>query len=169
VGPVIAWLVVVGLSALLLWGAWALNARATASHPVMTAAVSALVAIPVLGLSIAWAVDDAGVAIEQNADVFATLAQLIATLLIAFAVEASGFKRIAETTDVERRELAAIVGGLGGGAGVGLAAALWGLVHPWPGLAFLFTAIVAIVVLVALLVARPVSLILRQRSVTAAD
>jgi hypothetical protein len=168
VGTVIGWLLAVGMVALLLWGAKALNTRATARHPVATAAVSALVAIPAMGLSLAWALGNAGTAIEQDADVFATLAQLIATLLIAFAIEASALRPSAKVTAAEQRELAAIVGGLTGGAAVGLAAALWGLVHPWPGLAFLFTAIVAIAVLVALLVALPVSRILRRR-VSAAD
>lgn len=157
---VFAGLVTVGVCVLLLWGLKLLDDRATAAYPVATAAVTASVAIPLVGLMLAWLAHTTGVEIEQDAAVFGTLAQLIATLLVAFALEVAAF-RVAWRTPRERRELGVLMGGTAAGTAIGLMAAIWGLVHPWPGLVFLGTAVAAVLFLAVALVVRPVAKILR--------
>lgn len=154
--------IVLGLFALLSLGFDTLYERATASHPVATAAVSAGIAIPLIGAALAWPVSSWGVVVAQDAGVFATLAQLIVTLLIAFAVEAAAFPVGHGSSPRERRAGAVAVGGVAAGAVVGLVAAIWGLVHPHPGLLFLGMAVSAILLLVVILVMLPVTRLLRH-------
>jgi hypothetical protein len=166
VGAALVGLVVLGGSVFLLWGLKVLDDRVTARHPVATAAVNASVVIPAVGVLLAGIAQTTGADIEQGENVFGTLAQLIATLLIAFAVEAAAF-RLAGRTQTERHELAVLVGGTAAGAVIGLVAAIWGLIHPWPGLVVLGIAVAAVLLLAVILVLRPVVRILRQDVATA--
>lgn len=73
------------------------------------------------------------------------------------------FRKVGDSPKA-RREFAVAVGGTAAGAAVGLVAAMWGLIHPFPGLVFLGMAIAAVLMLVVLIVLLPALSILRQEA-----
>lgn len=135
---------------------------AIAEHPLAMATLGTVVTIPVVGAALAGLFESLGFSLAQDTEVFATLAQLVVTLLIAFAIEAAAFRIGGDMSARERREMAVAVGGIAGGAAIGLLAAIWGLVHPQPGLVFVGMSVSAILVLVTILVLLPVMRILDE-------
>jgi hypothetical protein len=130
-------------------------------HPSVVLFSFSILAVIGGGTGLSSLASSMGTEIRQTPDVFAVLAQLIVTFVVAFMIEVGSIRLVsANTVDSNDEtspgaEVAALVSGMGLAAAVGFVAALYGTIHPHPGLAFVFMPIATTLLFLAMIVALP--------------